>query len=69
MKLCYDEAIMAPRTEKEGKPMEFWHIETDYFALALFLVMLIKNKRNRQNTGVEYAAFFRVLLMSLFSVS
>lgn len=49
--------------------MEFWHIETDYFALALFLVMLIKNKRNRQNTGVEYAAFFRVLLMSLFSVS
>ncbi len=36
---------MAPRSAKEGNRMKFWRIETDYFALMLFLVMLFKNKR------------------------
>jgi len=49
--------------------MTTWHIETDYFALVLFLIMLIKNKRNERSAGVEYAAFLKVLLLSLFSVS
>ena len=50
MKLCCDEAVMAPRSAKEGNRVEFWHKETDYFALMLFLMMLFlmmlfKNKR------------------------
>ena len=31
---------MAPRSAKEGNRVEFWHKETDYFALMLFLMML-----------------------------
>lgn len=46
-----------------------WHVETDYFALAIFLIMLIKEsperfrKRDRQGN-----AFFLVLLFSIFNV-
>ena len=47
-----------------------WHVETDYFALAIFLIMLIKEsperarKRDRQGN-----AFFLVLLFSIFNVT
>lgn len=46
-----------------------WHVETDYFALAIFLIMLIKEsserarKRDRQGN-----AFFMVLLFSIANV-
>ena len=46
-----------------------WHVETDYFALAIFLIMFIKEsperarKRDRQGN-----AFFIVLLLSIVNV-
>lgn len=47
-----------------------WHVETDCFALAIFLIMLIKEspertrKRDRQSN-----AFFLVLLFSIVNVT
>ena len=56
-----------------------WHVETDFFALAVFLIMFIKEfglrriRRNRQNEGiaegeVQSDAFYLVLVFSIISV-
>ncbi|WP_294898554.1 ATP-binding protein [uncultured Eubacterium sp.] len=46
-----------------------WHIETDFFALAIFLVMLIKEKTKQQlGQDVEGQAFYMVLLISIINV-
>lgn len=36
-----------------------WHVETDFFALAIFLIMLIKEwPRQREEKDVQGRAFF-----------
>ena len=47
--------------------MTYWHVETDYVALALFIVMLVKNRQNR-DTSLRHRAFYWVLAASIFSV-
>ena len=56
--------------KKKGGEALVWHVETDCFALAIFLIMLIKEspertrKRDRQSN-----AFFLVLLFSIVNVT
>lgn len=46
-----------------------WHVETDYFALAIFLIMLIKERpRKQRDFDIQGMAFFYVLMISIFSV-
>lgn len=46
-----------------------WHVETDYFALIIFLVMLIKEHQNRRQLfDVQGRAFFLILVLSIFNV-
>lgn len=46
-----------------------WHVETDFFALAIFLIMLIKEwARQREEKDVQGRAFFQVLIISIFNV-
>lgn len=56
-----------------------WHVETDYFALAVFLIMFIKefglrherNKRQKQGLAqkdIQSDAFYYVLVLSIISV-
>ena len=46
-----------------------WHVETDFFALAIFLIMLIKEwPRQREDKDVQGRAFFQVLIISIFNV-
>lgn len=53
--------------KKEGCVM--WHVETDFFALAIFLIMLIKDwPRQREEKDVQGRAFFQVLIISIFNV-
>lgn len=51
-----------------GKRM--WHVETDFFALAIFLIMLIKERPMRKTErDVQGKAFFWVLVISIFNVA
>ena len=46
-----------------------WHVETDYFALAIFLLMLAKerpSKRFRQD--LQGRTFYLVLVLSIVNV-
>ena len=46
-----------------------WHVETDFFALAIFLIMLVKERPTRQaDRDVQGRAFFQVLVISIFNV-
>lgn len=45
-----------------------WHVETDYFALAVFLIMLIKKRRIKKGITFQDNVFSMVLLLSLISV-
>lgn len=46
-----------------------WHVETDFFALAIFLIMLIKERPQLQaDRDVQGKAFFQVLVISIFNV-
>lgn len=45
-----------------------WHVETDIMALAIFIVMLIKNRLYRKNQdGLQEKAFYLILLFSIAS--
>jgi hypothetical protein len=46
----------------------YWHVETDYIALLLFVVMLVKNHRIKQDTSIRHQMFSWVLIISIFSV-
>lgn len=49
-----------------------WHVETDYFALAIFLMMLIKEymqrKEYKDKRDLQSNAFYLVLIMSIINV-
>ena len=46
-----------------------WHVETDFFALAIFLIMLIKERpSHRLEQDVQGRAFFIVLIISIVNV-
>ena len=46
-----------------------WHVETDYFALAIFLIMLVKERlSHRLQQDVQGKAFFIVLIASIVNV-
>lgn len=46
-----------------------WHVETDYFALAIFLIMLVKERpSHRLQQDVQGKAFFIVLIVSIVNV-
>ena len=45
-----------------------WHVETDIMALAIFIVMLIKNRLYRKDQdGLQEKAFFLILIFSIIS--
>ena len=47
-----------------------WHVETDFFALAVFLLMFIKERRDtRGRRDVQARAFYLVLIFSIVSVA
>lgn len=46
-----------------------WHVETDFFAFAIFLLMFIKEKTTRTHErDVQAKAFFQVLVLSFVNV-
>ena len=46
-----------------------WHVETDYFALAIFLIMLIKERpSHRFDHDAQGRAFYCVLIVSVVAV-
>lgn len=46
-----------------------WHVETDFFALAIFLIMLVKEKlEKRAEHDAQSKAFFMVLIASIINV-
>lgn len=46
-----------------------WHVETDYFALAVFVIMLIKEHSQRKtHSDAQDNAFYLVLIVSILNV-
>lgn len=46
-----------------------WHVETDYFALAVFVIMLIKeHSQRKEHNDVQDNAFYFVLIVSIVNV-
>ena len=46
-----------------------WHVETDYFALTIFLIMLFKERTQKKNeTDLQSRAFYLVLIFSIVNV-
>lgn len=46
-----------------------WHVETDFFALAIFLLMFIKERPTRTHErDIQAKAFFQVLILSIVDV-
>lgn len=46
-----------------------WHVETDYFALAVFVIMLIKeHSQRKEKNDVQDNAFYFVLIVSIINV-
>lgn len=47
-----------------------WHVETDYFALAIFIIMLLKEHTQRKKPhDIQDNAFYFVLIVSIVNVS
>ena len=45
-----------------------WHVETDYFSLAVFIIMLFKNREQRKdNYNFQGKVFYIVLIFSIIS--
>lgn len=48
---------------------DMWHVETDYFALAVFVIMLIKEHSQRKiRSDIQDNAFYLVLIVSILNV-
>ena len=46
-----------------------WHVETDYFALAIFVMMLLKERSQRgKRSDTQSNAFYLVLIVSILNV-
>lgn len=46
-----------------------WHVETDYFALAIFVMMLLKERsQRRKRSDTQSNAFYLVLIVSILNV-
>lgn len=46
-----------------------WHVETDFFALAIFLIMLIKERPgHRTEKDIQSRTFYLVLILSIVNV-
>ncbi len=46
-----------------------WHVETDYFALAIFVMMLLKERSQREKrSDTQSNAFYLVLIVSILNV-
>ena len=45
-----------------------WHVETDYFAFALFAIMLYKNRKLKKDHSFRDNVFYYVILASVFNV-
>lgn len=59
--------VCVPGLEKRGNDM--WRVETDFFALGVFLITLIKEGPQRWHKGDRQGnAFFLVLLFSTANV-
>lgn len=58
--------LLALWTRKMGYYM--WHVETDYFSLAVFIIMLFKNREQRKdNYNFQGKVFYIVLIFSIIS--
>ena len=79
MPLNWDRLKETVDGEKLQKEQGMWHVETDVFALAVFLIMFIKEfglrkiRKQRQREGiaernVQSDAFYFVLVFSIISV-
>ena len=44
-----------------------WHVETDYIALLLFAVMLIRNRNEKRDRTLQHTLFYIVLVLSIIS--
>lgn len=45
-----------------------WHVETDYFSLAIFLIMVIKNRLQRkERKDFQSDVFYLVLIISIIT--
>lgn len=45
-----------------------WHVETDFFALAVFIIMLIKNRlQQKDEDDIQGKAFYQVLVFSIIT--
>lgn len=45
-----------------------WHVETDFFALAVFIIMLIKNRlQQKDEDDIQGKAFYQVLVFSILT--
>ena len=45
-----------------------WHVETDFFAMAIFLIMLIKNHlQTKEKRDIQDKLFYLVLIFSIFN--
>lgn len=45
-----------------------WHVETDYFSLAVFIIMLFKNREHRNDSyNFQGKVFYIVLIFSIIS--
>ena len=47
-----------------------WHVETDYFAPAVFVIMLIKeHSQRKEHNDVQDNAFYFVLIVSIVNAA
>lgn len=57
------------QSTSEHRKKNMWHVETDYFALAVFVIMLIKeHSQRKEHNDVQDNAFYFVLIVSIVNV-
>ena len=55
-------------SRQRGNHLTYWHVETDYVALALLIIMVIKNRQLTSDKSRRHQTFYWVLVISIFSV-